>query len=307
MSDQRAAFVQAQREAPAIEGSLAEQRAGLEALLTSVPLGDDVRLVPSEVAGIPALDITIGTGSADLVLLHLHGGYYRLGSARASAGLAAGLARYVGADAVALDYRLAPEHPFPAAIDDALAAYRALLERHPAERIAFSGESAGGGLVLATLLAARGAGLPLPAAAVVISPWTDMTLSGQSIAGKADADPIITAADLHSARTDYLGDQDPSNPLASPALADLRGLPPLLIQVGSYEALVDDAVLLAAAAARDDVEVVLQVEPHLTHVFQAFAPFLEEGDRALRRAGEFLRERLAATEAGREDALPASL
>jgi monoterpene epsilon-lactone hydrolase len=292
MSEQRDAFVQAQREGPALGGSVAEQRVGLEAVLTSVGLSEDVRLASTEVAGVPALDITVGLNETEHVILHLHGGFYRLGSARASAGLAAGIARYAGADAVALDYRLAPEHPFPAAVDDALAAYRALLERHPAERIAFSGESAGGGLVLATLLRARDAGLPMPAAAVVMSPWTDMTMSGRSIADKADADPIIDATNLRSARSDYIGDGDATDPLVSPALADLHGLPPLLVQVGSYEVLLDDAMLLAAAAARDDVEVVLQVESRLTHIFQAFAPLIPEGDRALQRAGDFLRERL---------------
>jgi acetyl esterase/lipase len=192
-----------------------------------------------------------------------------------------------------VDYRLAPENPFPAAVDDALAVYRGLLDRGiPAEAITVSGESAGGGLALALLIAIKDAGLPQPAAAAVLSPWADLTQSGRSYETKAAVDPALTRQALSTRADNYLAGADPRSPLASPLFADLRGLPPLLIQAGTYEILLDDAVRLAAKAADDDVAATLQTFPGAPHVFQGFSALLAEGARALDQVGAFIRTHL---------------
>jgi acetyl esterase/lipase len=273
--------------------ALAEQRAFYETVLASTPLPAGSTRTPGTLGGVPV----VFTGEPDPgpdapVLLYLHGGAYVLGSAMGGAGLAAQLAVRAGARAVSVDYRLAPEHPYPAAPQDALAAYRALLDEGvPASRIAFAGDSAGGGLAVTVLVAAREAGLPMPAAAVVLSPWYDLALSGASVAGKAADDPVLTEGVLREAAADYLGAAG-----AGPDTDDLRGLPPLLVQAGSYEILLDDAVRLAGRAAAADVPVELQVYAGLTHVFQlrAGSGQAAEADEAVDRAGGFLRRALAA-------------
>jgi epsilon-lactone hydrolase len=240
--------------------------------------------------GVPVLTIDVDGVDSSKVLVHFHGGVYVLGSARAGAGLAAALGRHAGVRVISVDYRLAPEHPYSAAIDDALVVYRAVLEQIPSSQIALSGESAGGGLVAALLLRLKELGLPLPASSVALSPWVDLTLSGQSMSSKASIDPsVLTPEGLRIRVPDYLGGMDPATPDISPIFADLSGLPPMLIQVGSHEILLDDAVRLAAQAAAHDVEVTLQVTPEVPHVFQAFAAVLDEGKAALRGAGAFLR------------------
>jgi acetyl esterase/lipase len=198
--------------------------------------------------------------------------------------------------AVSVDYRLAPEHPYPAALDDATAAYRALLEREGGpERIVVSGESAGGNLALELLIAGKQHGLPMPAAAVLFSPMTDLTATGESFTTKAGVDPNITAAAITTRAGDYLNatGTDPADPSVSPIFADLTGLPPLLVQAGSHEVLLDDATRLASRAAAHDVAVILDITPETGHVFQAFSAILDEGDQALTRAGAFLRSRTA--------------
>jgi len=265
-----------------------EQREVFVRMLTSRPLPDDVVLTSRALGDIPVLEIGIDGVIPDTTLLWFHGGVYVLGSARTSVGLASEVARRTRTKVISVDYRLAPEHPYPAALDDALAAYRALLADTDSAGIAVAGESAGAGLAVALLVSARQQKLPMPAAGVLFSPYADLTLSGQSMAAKATADPAFGPDGFGMRVTDYVGTADPADPLISPVFADLHGLPPLLIQAGSNELLLDDAVRLAARAAADDVRVTLEVTPGVPHVFQAFAAMLDEGDAALNRVAEFL-------------------
>lgn len=273
-----------------VGGDVAEQRAIFHGMIAAIPLPDDVSAKQDELGGVPVVIVETPDLDPTAAILYFHGGAYALGSAPDSVGLAADVARRAGARAISVDYRLAPEHPFPAAVDDAVAAYRALLDQGvPSSRVAFVGESAGGGLVAAALIALKDAALPQPASATVFSPWTDLTVSGASATSKAAVDPALTPEALRTRARDYLGGHDATAPLASPIYADLVGLPPLLIQVGSHEILLDDAVRLAARAAEQDVAVELQVWPEVPHVFQSFAAVLDDADQALNAAGAFIR------------------
>jgi epsilon-lactone hydrolase len=266
-----------------------EQREVFTRMLTARPLPEDVVLTPGTLGGVPVLEIGIDGVTTAGTLLWFHGGVYVFGSARTSAGLASDLARRVRVRVISVDYRLAPEHPFPAALDDALAAYHALLgEGADPARTAVAGESAGAGLAAAMLVSARAAGLAMPACGVLFSPYADLTLSGASMAGKAAADPAFRPDAFPARVKDYAGAADPASPLISPVFADLRGLPPLLIQTGSNELLLDDAVRLAGRAAAGDIAVTLEVTPGVPHVFQAFAAMLDEGDAALDKVSGFL-------------------
>ncbi|MFI7065616.1 alpha/beta hydrolase [Kribbella sp. NPDC050124] len=264
----------------------AQQRAEFDELFATRPLGDDVTLMQRTLGGVPALDVNVAGADGDAVIFYLHGGGYVVGSARTGANLAAPLARRTGFHAVSLDYRLAPEHPFPAALNDALAAYKALLET--GRPIVIAADSAGGGLALATMLAARRQDLRLPAAAAVFSPWADLTLSGASMDSRGDFDPLFSRAHMQEYADHYLAGQDPKNDLASPLLANLTGLPPLLIQVGTAEVLLDDALRLATHAAEQDVDVSLDVVAGAPHVYQLMAGLLDEADEALDHAARFL-------------------
>lgn len=226
-------------------------------------------------------------------LLYLHGGGYTIGSSATHRGLAGYLGRAVGARVLLLDYRLAPEHRFPAALDDTLAAYR-WLRAQGRRQVIIAGDSAGGGLAVAAAVALRDAGDQLPDALISFSPWTDLAGSGASMVTRAAADPFLVPEAIVNA-ADYFGDTSPRHPLISPIYADLRGLPPLLIQVGGDEILLDDAVRLAARARLAGVAVTLDVWPAMWHVWQFFAPLLPEANQALAQAGAFARRALAGT------------
>ena len=272
-------------------GGAAAQRPLLEQMLTAQPLPADVRVRPADLGGIPVIVIDIAGAEPRGTIFHIHGGGFALGSAAGSAGLASALARKTGMRAVSAGYRLAPEHPYPAALQDVTAAYRALAgQAGRAGHVVVPGESAGRNLALGLLIAARAQDLALPAAALLLSPITDLTVTGSSYAGKAHADPAVTARAIRTRAADYLAGADPADPRVSPLSADLTGLPPLLIQAGSHEVLLDDATRLAAKAAADDVAVILDITPGVPHVFQAFAALLDEADAALNRAARFIHD-----------------
>jgi len=248
-----------------------------------------LRIEPIELGGVPGEALAVAEDPTANLFLHLHGGGYVMGDPGGSRSFTAALAFATRARVVSLDYRLAPAHRFPAAVHDALAAYRALLDSGvPATRIAVGGESAGGGLTVAALLAIRDAGLRQPACAVAMSPWADLTCSGGSHDACADRDPLLTRGVLLEMADQYLFGQDPCAPLASPAGADLTGLPPLLIQVGSDEVLLDDAITLAQRAEAAGISVSLEVWPDMIHVWQMFAGALPEADDAIARIAAFL-------------------
>jgi monoterpene epsilon-lactone hydrolase len=224
-------------------------------------------------------------------ILYLHGGGYYFCSPRSHRSIVFGLATRSRAPAFSLDYRLAPEARFPAALDDALAAYRQLLaDGTPSQSIVISGDSAGGGLALATLVALRDAGDPLPAGGLLFSPWTDLSASGASIRTNDGVDPMFSGPAIGRAAKVYLGDTPATHPYASPVYADLHALPPLFIQAGSTEVLLDDARRVAESARSAGVSVELQIWPNMPHVWQIFTPFIPEARRALDGAAAFVRQ-----------------
>jgi monoterpene epsilon-lactone hydrolase len=271
------------------ESDVAEQRRLLRELLSAQPLPADVTVAEAALGGVRAAEITVDGIEPRHIVMYLHGGVYVLGDAFLAADLASQVGRRTNAKVISLDYRLAPEHPYPAAVDDALTAYEALLRNGTASSdIAFAGESAGGGLAIATLVNARDNGLPLPAAALVMSPYVDLTLAGTTMETKREADPLLSPEALRARVTDYTAGQDAGLGLISPIFAELSGLPPLMIQAGSHEVLLDDAIRLAGVAATADVEITLDITPGVPHVFQAYHPILDEAVVALDRAGLFL-------------------
>jgi len=272
----------------------AERRAQYERAEKVFPTPPDVKVERVNAPAVPAEWLRPPSAEPGRVVLYLHGGGYVIGSPRSHRHLAAAIAAAAGASALLLDYRLAPEHPYPAAVEDATAAYRWLLDQAIApDRIVIAGDSAGGGLTVATLLALRGAGAPLPAGGVCISPWVDLTCGGASYATKADADPIVRRAGVEQMAQAYLGATSPRTPLASPLFADLRGLPPLLIHVGTDEVLLDDAVQLAAHAKVAGVDTTLETYERMIHVWHWFLPMLDEAQTAVDAIGRFVRARAA--------------
>ena len=276
--------------------SVSEQRRLLREF-PARPLPAGVTVTAATAGGVPVAEITPGGGEPRRVVLYFHGGVYVAGDAFQAADLAWQVGRRAGARVISVDYRLAPEHPYPAAVDDALAVYQALLRdgTAPAD-IALAGESAGAGLAVATLVNARDHGLPLPAAAFVMSPYADLTLAGATMDTKHAADPLMSRELLQPRIRDYTAGHDPAAGLISPVFAGLSGLPPLIIQAGSHEVLLDDAIRLARQAATADVDVTLDITPGVPHVFQNFYPILDEAAAALDRAGQLLSAHLTAAE-----------
>ena len=277
-----------------VDSDVPELRRQLRELLSAQPLPADVTVTAAALGGVPTAEITVEGIEPRHSVLYFHGGVYVVGDAFLAADLASQVGRRTRAKVISVDYRLAPEHPYPAAVDDALAAYEALLHNGTAPSdIAFVGESAGGGLAIATLVNARDHGLPLPAAAFVMSPYADLTLAGTTMETKREVDPLMSREALQSRVTDYTAGQDAALGLISPIFAELSGLPPLIIQAGTHEVLLDDAIRLARQAATADVEVTLDIAPGVPHVFQSFYPILDEAAAALDRAGQLLSAHLA--------------
>jgi monoterpene epsilon-lactone hydrolase len=296
-SEQHVQLVEMLRAQPiAQEGqSIESMRAGYEGLSAMFPLADDIEREPVTANGVPAEWVSAPGAVPGNVVLYLHGGGYVIGSINTHRDLAARISRASGARVLVIDYRLAPEHPFPAAVEDATAAYRWLLSSGiDPSGIVVAGDSAGGGLTVATLVALRDAGDPLPAAGVCLSPWVDLEGIGASMTSKAEVDPIVQKDLLVLMAATYLDGADPRSPLAAPLYADLAGLPPLLIQVGTAETLLDDATRLAERARAAGVDVTLEPWEDMFHVWQAFAAMLPEGQQAIDRIGAFVREHLSA-------------
>jgi len=293
---------------PELEELVAALRRSRDVFPSSISMRRSFQTLQAEKVPIPeglkVETLTVGNRPADRLsfaehnhddgaLLYLHGGGYSLCSPFTHRALAANLGRASGLNALVPDYRLAPEDPFPAAIDDAVAAYRWLLDQNmQPERIVIAGDSAGGGLTLATMLTLRDAGDPLPSAAALISPWTDLAMTGESITTRQQDDPMLYRSGLEEHAEMYLGDRDRNHPLASPLYADLTGLPPLIIHVGTAEILVDDATRLADRAQAAGVEVSLHLYEDMMHVWHYFSGMLPESEKAIEQIGQFLKAKL---------------
>ena len=273
------------------DATVADRRQGFEMLVAKFPVAPDIACDKVDVAGVPAEWVVAPGAAADRVLLYLHGGGYVIGSVDTHRDLAGRLSRAAAARVLVLDYRLAPEHPYPAAVEDATTAYRWLLHNGatPA-RTVIAGDSAGSGLTVATLVVLRDTGDPLPAAGVCLSPWVDLEGIGASMTTKAGVDPIVQKPGLLWFASRYLGGADPRTPLAAPLYADLHDLPPLLIHVGTAETLLDDASRLAERAKAAGVTVTLEAWEDMIHVWHLFAAMLPEGQQAVDRVGEYVRQ-----------------
>lgn len=270
--------------------TLAQERASFGAMERLTPHPPrTTRTLRVDAGGVPADSIAVPASLPDRHILYLHGGGYRVGSPRTYRHFTWRIAQAAQARLLIIDYRLAPEHPFPAAIDDAAAAYRWMLaERADPRRLVVIGESAGGGLALGLLLKLRDEHTPLPAACVVMSPWTDLALTGASLKTNAASDPMLNADDLPHFAADYLAGADPRNPYASPLYGDPAGLPPTLIQVGSDEILRDDAVRMADRMRAAKCRVELAVWPRMPHVWHLLATVLPEARAAIADIGSFI-------------------
>lgn len=285
---------------PGPDASLAERRqraAAAGRLVPHPPPG--IERIAVDAVGVAAEWVTAPVSRPDRHILFLHGGGYVIGSPSLYRNLTWRLARAARARLLAVDYRLAPEHPFPAALDDAMAAYEWLLaEGADSERLTVIGDSAGGGLAFALVLRCRDEGrLPLPAAVAALSPWTDLALTGESLRRNAVADPFVDANGIPPIAKYYLADADPRHPYASPLYGDPTGLPPALIQVGGDEVLLDDATRMADRLRTAGCEVALEIWPRMPHVWHLFATVMPEARRAIARVGAFVRERTALTTA----------
>jgi len=271
--------------------TLEEQRAAFEQMAALFPVDADIKREPVTANGVKSEWVSAPDADPGRAILYLHGGGYVIGSINTHRSLAARLSRAAKARVLVIDYRLAPEHPHPAAVDDSVAAYGWMLAQgFQPSRIAVAGDSAGGGLTAATLVAIRNAKLPVPAAGALLSPWVDMEGIGESMTSKDSVDPMVHKEGLLGMAKAYLGGQNPRTPLAAPLYADLTGLPPLLIQVGTSETLLDDASRLAERAKKAGVNVTYEPWQNMIHVFQLFAPMLDEGQQAIEKIGAFVRK-----------------
>jgi len=278
---------------PGVEIPLDALRKGMEKVAFKV--ADDVKVENVVVAGRAAEWVRAPGSQPGRAILYLHGGGYVMGSINTHRALAGEISRAAQAAVLLVDYRLAPETPFPAAVEDGVASYRWLLQQgFKPQHLAIAGDSAGGGLTMATLVSARDQGLPMPAAAVPISPWSDLTCVNESYQTRAAADPMVTPGGINRMAGVYLQGKDAKHPYASPNYADLRSLPPLLIHVGRDEVLLDDSIKLDAKAKADGVNSTLEVWDDMIHVWHAFHPMLPEGKQAITRVGAFLREQWGA-------------
>jgi epsilon-lactone hydrolase len=269
-----------------------QRRRDFDARGLAYGLPADVTVEKVAANGVPAEFLSTPGAARDAAILYLHGGGYVIGSLDSHRHLAAEAGRAAGCLALNLDYRLAPEHPFPAAVEDALAGYRFLMAGgFQPGNIVIAGDSAGGGLVVAAMLAIRDAGLAQPAGGWCLSPWVDMEASGGTMTSRAASDPMVQKPGILDMAKMYLNGADPRAPLAAPIYGDLQGLAPLLIQVGAAETLLDDALRLAGVAGVADVRVDLQVWPEMVHVWPLFFPELEAGRAAIREAGAWMRGR----------------
>ena len=296
MSKQQRAMIDAMLRQPRPGGpsSVEDLRAGFQTMMATMLVPDGIRATATTLGPRPALLVESADRPHAGTILYFHGGSFVFGSPETALSLTGNLVARTGIRALSLDYRLAPEHPFPAAIDDALSAYRALLDSgEDPSTIAFAGDSAGGGLTVTTCLAARDANLPMPAAIVAFSPGLDATRTGESMDTKAGIDPFFTRETLGRTGAMYLAGQDPNHDMLSPAVrADLTGFPPMLLQAGTNEVLLDDATRMAARARTAGVDVILDTTADVPHVFQAFAGVLDEADEALDRAALFLTQHI---------------
>ncbi|NWL45115.1 alpha/beta hydrolase [Pseudomonas hunanensis] len=275
-------------------GSLQEARKGYDQLCAMFQPHASLRFESLELGGVPALrGATANCPTVGNTILYVHGGGFMVGSAAGFKGLAGSLALHADAQVFVLDYRLAPEYPFPAGRDDVLRAYKALLAAGiPPQKIALAGDSAGAQLILSSLLEAKAQNVSLPGAILALSPWVDLTLSGGSLYSKADDDVFLSAAKLTGCAQAYFGAGNASDEASVVLTGDLQEFPPLMIHVGSAEILLDDALRLANHAISNNVMTRLEVWPDMFHVWHAFAPRLREGREALAQAGEFLKQHL---------------
>jgi epsilon-lactone hydrolase len=275
----------------ALEGlPLDEVRARVDEFYEKLPLPEGARLERVDAGGVPAIWVTTPESIAERTILYFHGGGYILGGAEGYCKMTSRIARAAQARVLVADYRLAPENAFPAAVQDGIQVYAWLLKQGVrTDSVAIAGDSAGGGLTLATMISVRDAGGKLPAAAAVISPWIDLAVTGGSIEANADRDSLISRSALERFANEYLQGQDPRSPLASPLYADLYALPPLLIQVGTAETLLDDARRLDERARNAGVDATLDVAEEMPHVWHVFASFLPEAQQAIDRLGSFVR------------------
>ena len=276
------------------EASIEETRAGWEKFVASFVPAADITFKPVSARGVPAEWVTAPDSDPNRIVLYFHGGGYTIGSIASYRSYTARLARASRSRVLSVGYRLAPEHPFPAAVDDAVSSYRWLLDQGISpSRISVVGDSAGGGLALSMVIAIRDTGVPTPAAIVAIGPSTDLAKEGASMKERAHLDPIVTYESSLAHALRYVGAKgDLKHPLASPLYADLHGLPPLLIMVGTHEALFDDSSRFAAKAKAAGVEVELDIWEEMIHVWPFFADILPEGRQAIEKIGDYIRARI---------------